>query len=70
MSNTVQNGKGDKARNNYSEQFRQNYDLIFGTKRAAGASNTAHLKRLGSGDTHCPSDQNGTASIPTESFSE
>ena len=47
------NGKGSRARNNHSEAFRTNFDLIFRSKRPNGLSSTFEaskpLKTQGNG---------------------
>ena len=41
------NGKGSRARNNHSEAFRANFDIIFRSKRPNGLSSTSEAsKRL------------------------
>ena len=40
-------GKGSRARNNFSDAFRTNFDLIFRSKRQNGLSSTSEAsKRL------------------------
>ena len=68
MSDTVQNGKGDRARNNYSEQFRRNYDLIFGAARNGGALKGGGAHRGGPNAASAASETKGDP--PKESFSE
>lgn len=68
MSDTVQNGKGDRARNNYSEEFRRNYDLIFGKTRNGGGFKSDATPTGGSDANRAPSETKDTA--PKESFSE
>ena len=41
MSDTVQNGKGDRPRNNFSEEFRKNFEAINWRKKPAAAR---HMK--------------------------
>lgn len=53
----MSNGKGSRARNNHSEAFRNNFDLIFRSKRQNGLSSTFEaskpLKTQGNGlETH------------------
>lgn len=49
----MSNGKGSRARNNYSEAFRTNFDAIFRSKRPNGLSSTSKaskpLKMQGNG---------------------